>query len=459
MSPSSAAAPPGARRLLDLVRGPADALALATPLLRDAWLVEDLGSLPAGFAGIAVTRGGRVWFGAWRELRQVPAGGADRVLSRRNERRALVEATERAASDEHAAIAATRAATAAVGEAEAQRDEAERALRESQRERDDAAEARRRTTWLIEQRRAAPDEGPGALRRAQVASELQAERRLAERLAAERAQRARRLERAEAALRRDEALAPAADRLADVLARAQQAIADRVGGFEAELRDDREAGERLTADLRSCAQREAELQTQLRGCAEAVTAAEVRAQQARDQAAGAQRELAELAGRLELDASPADEPLGEGEREALEERVARLRRRREQLGPVNPLAKDEYAEAVAHVEELEHQREDLETAIRELQGLIAETERQIRETFEQTFTAAARGFEELVGHLFPGGRGRLRLVREDAGPRPVLGGRSCPTRRRRPPRTRTGPRRRRKPTRRPRRICSGSRSS
>ncbi|MGB2710174.1 MAG: AAA family ATPase, partial [Conexibacter sp.] len=50
------------------------------------------------------------------------------------------------------------------------------------------------------------------------------------------------------------------------------------------------------------------------------------------------------------------------------------------------------------------------------------TDRQIRETFEATFTAAATNFEELAEQLFPGGRGRLRLVREDAGPRPVLGG-------------------------------------
>ena len=40
----------------------------------------------------------------------------------------------------------------------------------------------------------------------------------------------------------------------------------------------------------------------------------------------------------------------------------------------------------------------------------------------ETFTAAAQNFEEVVGHLFPGGRGALRLVRDDAGPRPVLGG-------------------------------------
>jgi chromosome segregation protein len=97
-------------------------------------------------------------------------------------------------------------------------------------------------------------------------------------------------------------------------------------------------------------------------------------------------------------------------------------RRREQLGPVNPLAKAEYEEALAHVEELERQRTDLETALRELRTLIRDTDRQIRETFEETFAAAARNFEELAERLFPGGRGRLRLVREDAGPRPVLGG-------------------------------------
>ena len=59
--------------------------------------------------------------------------------------------------------------------------------------------------------------------------------------------------------------------------------------------------------------------------------------------------------------------------------------------------------------------------MRELQALIADTDREIRERFEATFEAAARNFEEVVSHLFPGGRGRLRLVAEDTGPRPVLG--------------------------------------
>ena len=60
--------------------------------------------------------------------------------------------------------------------------------------------------------------------------------------------------------------------------------------------------------------------------------------------------------------------------------------------------------------------------MRELEGLIRDTDRRIREAFEETFEAAAQNFEEVVEQLFPGGRGRLRLVREDAGPRPVLGG-------------------------------------
>jgi chromosome segregation protein len=83
---------------------------------------------------------------------------------------------------------------------------------------------------------------------------------------------------------------------------------------------------------------------------------------------------------------------------------------------VNPLAQDEYAEALAHVEELETQRNDLETALRELEGLIRDTDRQIRETFEETFEAAARNFEELAARVFPGGSGRLRLVSESIPP-------------------------------------------
>jgi chromosome segregation protein len=60
--------------------------------------------------------------------------------------------------------------------------------------------------------------------------------------------------------------------------------------------------------------------------------------------------------------------------------------------------------------------------MRELEKLIRDTDREIRESFEQTFAAAAANFEELAERLFPGGRGRLRLVSEREAPARVLGG-------------------------------------
>ena len=88
---------------------------------------------------------------------------------------------------------------------------------------------------------------------------------------------------------------------------------------------------------------------------------------------------------------------------------------------MNPLAEREYAEAREHVTELSEQRKDLEAAITELRALIRRTDREIAAAFEETFEAAARGFEEMVAELFPGGKGRLRRVDVGGAPRPFAG--------------------------------------
>src|SRR6202044_4013763 len=160
---------------------------------------------------------------------------------------------------------------------------------------------------------------------------------------------------------------------------------------------------------------------QLHQAGEALTQSEVRLERVRDRLGECRQELEQLPGGLGpaggagRGGGPAEAELLEEGREAPRGRLERLARRREQLGPVNPLAQREYEEALAHVEELEHQRQDLETALRELNKLIADTDRQIRESFEQTFEAAARNFEQVAARLFPGGRGRLRLVTERDG--------------------------------------------
>jgi chromosome segregation protein len=417
---------PGARALVELLSGEEAVLALAARLLADTWVVEDLAALPEDFTGVAVTRAGRVWSAAHGELRQAPSGGRERALEQRNRRESLVVEAERAAQSEQAALTAAQGAAAEVSRALDERETADARARAADREHAEALEAERRAAWLIEQRRAAPDQGETAVRRAQLEGERAAERRAVERIERERSAREHRLAVLEVQARDDGELRPAAARLGDALEALGGALEGVLVAFEEDLRADSAAGEALAGALRECAGEESGLQARLRELADAVTSAEVGAQQARDQTTDAEGELGALAERLGLEATAAEEELPEGELAALRDRVERLARRREALGPVNPLAAEEYREALERVEELEAQRSDLESALRELRTLIRNTDREIAESFQQTFAAAAENFEALVADVFPGGRGRLRLVREQAGPRAVLGGEPLP---------------------------------
>ena len=222
-------------------------------------------------------------------------------------------------------------------------------------------------------------------------------------------------------LEREGELLAALGALCEATADARDAAGERATLLERRMLG--EGGADEAADqLRACSREEAEIQTTLRAAGEAVTQAEVRVAHLDDRRAEAAAELERVAAMLGREIGAAGERLGDDERAEVEAKLERLARRREQLGPVNPLAEREYEEALAHVESLEAQRTDLETALAELQGLIRETDRKIHAAFEETFAATEENFEELVEHLFPGGRGRLRLVDEDRGPKPILGG-------------------------------------
>jgi chromosome segregation protein len=380
---------------------------------------------------LEAARNGRIWATTWSEVRELIAKGVRELLALGGERERELAIGKLADRAERLAQGAIEHAFGELSVLEQEREQAGRLVRECERRLAEASEAERRAEWLIEQRRGAPEQGPLAVRRAQLQGELAAERRQAQRLAAERAQREQRIARLHARRAADVALEPRARRIASALASVAESAEALLAELEEQLSRDHAAGEEVATELRACAHEEAEIQTRLRALGEAVTTAEVAAQRLRDQAGEAAEELSAIAERLERPLPPPEdgeeaEPLAPEEASALEARVQRLTRRREQLGPVNPLAQEEYAEALAHVEELESRRADLETALRELRTVIRDTDRQIAETFEQTFAAAARNFEELVGDVFPGGSGRLRLVRDEHTPRAVLGGQSHP---------------------------------
>jgi chromosome segregation protein len=169
-------------------------------------------------------------------------------------------------------------------------------------------------------------------------------------------------------------------------------------------------GDEIAEEMRSCSQQEAELQAQMKAASDELTRAEVEAAHLGDRRAEAARELAAIAARLGEEIGPAEQPLREEERAEIDRRLERLERRRAQIGPVNPLAEQEYDEAREHVESLQVQREDTERGMRELEALIRDIDREIERAFEETFEATAKNFGEMVEHLFPGGRGVLRRV-------------------------------------------------
>jgi chromosome segregation ATPase len=188
------------------------------------------------------------------------------------------------------------------------------------------------------------------------------------------------------------------------------AIRARVEEIERKVVGGQDDGDEIAEELRDCSQQEFQLQTQMKETSDELTRAEVEAAHLGDRRAEAERELASIAERLGEEIPPAEEALSDEARGEIDRRLERLERRRAQIGPVNPLAEQEYDEAREHVEALQAQREDIERSMRELESLIREIDAEIERAFEETFEATAKNFEEMVEHLFPGGRGRLRRV-------------------------------------------------
>jgi chromosome segregation protein len=192
-----------------------------------------------------------------------------------------------------------------------------------------------------------------------------------------------------------------AERLDDVLAAAAAAAAR----FGAPLQARVDAGARratdLAARLRELGAAEAALRTAAADASERLGAVDVELARIEAEAGEARRRL---------EAAAASEPADGDDRSELVEKRDRLERRREQLGQVNPLAKEEYDAEKERLEELSAQREDLEQSLHELQALRDDLARTVEQRFEETFDAVRRHFVEVSETLFPGGEGALRLV-------------------------------------------------
>ena len=95
--------------------------------------------------------------------------------------------------------------------------------------------------------------------------------------------------------------------------------------------------------------------------------------------------------------------------ELLESRSAQLSR----LGPINPLAAEEFRELDERHTFLSDQMSDIESSRSELRKVITALEEEIELRFQAAFSEVAEAYERYFGVLFPGGRGQLRVIDPD----------------------------------------------
>jgi chromosome segregation protein len=455
---------PGAAALIEKVDlGGHDELESA---LADVVIVDDLRAVPDEFQGLAVTREGGFYRPAAGQIGLASGVPAALLLERRaslqrlGEKHDAVHAREMrdeaalivARGEEASAREAAREHAGREREARIAAEEAERELKSVRGRLRDLEETKLRDQRALEGIAAEAAEAAAEIRVAveAAAAALQtAEGLRPEAEAAEEALRARETEYAEAlsvVTRRRvelEERGAAARRAADQREAARRrAVADRsrleelerrltespavrevcaalaaraavLGEYSTGLISRLDRGEDGAAsldrgELRTLAEKEAGLRRRLEESGERHTAVQValaRLEDRRAELAAALDEVSE-----QLDQAGFAPPDDDEEAHQLRERLQRLTRRREQIGPVNPLAEAECAELGERAAFLREQRRDLVKSMDDLESLIKELTAQIDAEFAGTFAAVQEQFVHMVGVLFPGGHGSLKLV-------------------------------------------------
>ncbi len=462
--------PTGARWLSGLVRSPQSAVTdLLSRLLARAVVVTGDWSRAVDLAVarpqlVIVTQAGdRCWQGIWR----TGSHGTGATGAALEEART---ALERATSQASRAAGAERAAQAEVQEARSAVSDARRAAADNAAQLKAAGEALKRSRAdLAEVEDELAAMGPQdqelvarqALERARVVEleallpELEAAAAEESRRASwERAERQRLAERGDAiaTLRRDlEVRATGVEQRRALLSRRLAEVERRLEGNVAE----REKAERRRAQLLAKAEAVARLRSfveqrlhtleqvlgslreQRRAETETLRTASEELEGLRRSRSGVERDL--LARREQISRAELEESQVRARLEALTETVRReldcepdalgtpecpplppgtsapsrareLERELRLMGPVNPLALEEYAALQERHEFLEGQLHDVSAARRELGKVIKAVDAEIITVFKAAYDDVAENFATLVGTLFPGGHGSLLLT-------------------------------------------------
>jgi chromosome segregation protein len=196
-------------------------------------------------------------------------------------------------------------------------------------------------------------------------------------------------------------------------------VNDRLGTIEATLGDLRERRRRQSEAQRAASTRLDELRHQRAD-------AERRLEETRERSRRAELDEAEVKLRLEtavenlrrdLEVEPevamAAEPPEMHEGTTPTARARELERELRLMGPINPLALEEYDTLQERHSFLQEQLEDVKSSRRELGKVIRAIDAEIVDVFAGAYADVSQNFEQLFQTLFPGGTGQLRLTAPD----------------------------------------------
>jgi chromosome segregation protein len=189
----------------------------------------------------------------------------------------------------------------------------------------------------------------------------------------------------------------------------EQQLESRVE-IEQELGAARKLVEEVEAELRDLDQARMQIDQAVEDERQRVTEAEISTRELRVRREGIADQLAQTGFEFAALMEEIDEAAS---LESWEEKLEKVRKRIDRLGPINLAAIDEFKEQSERKEYLDAQLEDLNSALATLEGAIRKIDRETKARFRETFTNVNEGFKNLFPKLFGGGHAYLELTGDD----------------------------------------------
>ncbi|MFH1736502.1 MAG: hypothetical protein ABH838_01250, partial [Actinomycetota bacterium] len=104
---------------------------------------------------------------------------------------------------------------------------------------------------------------------------------------------------------------------------------------------------------------------------------------------------------------------GQADRDELTTKMSEIRKGIEYMGPINPIAAEEFEEVKDRQEHLEAQLKDLKRSERSLGKVISLMDGKMAEKFTDVFEKVDKSFQEVFKYMFPDGKAKLIMTDPD----------------------------------------------